>query len=68
MKTRRKKRFIAGAVCPACGKMDTMMLYMEHGVEKVTCVDCGDTQVQTQAEVDKATREAEQVIGVFRPE
>jgi hypothetical protein len=48
--------------------MDTMMLYMEHGVEKVTCVDCGDTQVQTQAEVDKATREAEQVIGVFRPE
>jgi uncharacterized metal-binding protein (TIGR02443 family) len=48
--------------------MDTMMLYMEHGVEKVTCVDCGDTQVQTLAEVDKATREAEQVIGVFRPE
>jgi len=41
------------------------MLYMEHGVEKVTCVDCGDTQVQTKAEVDKATREAEQVIGVF---
>jgi len=34
METRRKKRFIAGAVCPACGKMDTMMLYMEHGVEK----------------------------------
>ena len=32
METRRKKRFIAGAVCPACGKMDTMMLYMEHGV------------------------------------
>ncbi|WP_421165298.1 YheV family putative zinc ribbon protein, partial [Aeromonas dhakensis] len=45
METRRKKRFIAGAVCPACGKMDTMMLYMEHGVEKVTCVECGDTQV-----------------------
>lgn len=68
METRRKKRFIAGAVCPACGKMDTMMLYMEHGVEKVTCAECGDTQVQTQEQVDKATREAEQVIGVFRPE
>jgi Zn ribbon nucleic-acid-binding protein len=26
-----------------------MMLYMEHGVEKVTCVDCGDTQVCTYA-------------------
>ena len=28
----------------------------------------GDTQVQTQEQVDKVTREAEQVIGVFRPE
>ena len=34
----------------------------------MTCVECGDTQVQTQAEVDKVTRETEQVIGVFRPE
>lgn len=68
METRCKKRFIAGAVCPACGKMDTMMLYMEHGVEKVTCVECGDTQVQTEAEVARVTRETEQVIGVFRPE
>ncbi|MCS3459787.1 YheV family putative zinc ribbon protein [Aeromonas rivuli] len=68
METRRKKRFIAGAKCPACGKIDTMMLYMEHGVEKVTCVECGDTQVQTQAAVTEAGRQAEQVIGVFRPE
>ena len=44
------------------------MLYMEHGVEKVTCVECGDTQVQTEAEVARVTRETEQVIGVFRPE
>ncbi|EOD55883.1 YheV family putative zinc ribbon protein [Aeromonas molluscorum] len=68
METRRKKRFIAGAKCPACGKIDTMMLYMEHGVEKVTCVECGDTQVQTQEAVTEAGRQAEQVIGVFRPE
>ncbi|MGE6108944.1 YheV family putative zinc ribbon protein [Aeromonas sobria] len=68
METRRKKRFIAGATCPACGKVDTMMLYLEHGVEKVTCVQCGDTQVQTQEAVAEASRQAEQVIGVFRPE
>ena len=67
METRRKKRFIAGAVCPACGKLDNMMLYMEHGVEKVTCVACGDTQEQTPEEVERVTREAEEVIGVFRP-
>ena len=67
METRRKKRFIAGAHCPACGKIDNMMLYLEHGVGKVTCVACGDTQVQTPAQVEQMTREAEQVIGVFRP-
>ena len=43
------------------------MLYMEHGVEKVTCVACGDTQVQTPEQVERVTREAEEVIGVFRP-
>ncbi|PJG60563.1 YheV family putative zinc ribbon protein [Aeromonas cavernicola] len=68
METRRKKRFIAGAVCPACGKVDNMMLYLEHGVEKVTCVACGDTQVQTQEAVDHAIRQNEQVIGLFHPE
>lgn len=67
METRRKKRFIAGAVCPACGKMDTMMLYLEHGVEKVTCSECGDTQVRPTEEVTGATRAEEEVIGVFRP-
>ncbi|MDO2948134.1 YheV family putative zinc ribbon protein [Aeromonas simiae] len=67
METKRKKRFIAGAVCPACSRQDTMMLYLEHGVEKVTCIECGDTQVRPTDEVTQATREAEQVIGVFRP-
>lgn len=67
METRRKKRFVAGAVCPACGKMDTMMLYLEHGVEKVTCIECGDTRGRPGDEVDKATRDNEEVIGVFRP-
>ena len=44
------------------------MLYMEHGVEKVTCVDCGDTQVQTRPRWTKATREAGAGHpGVFRP-
>ena len=34
---RQKKRFIAGASCPECNAMDTMMLYKEHDVEKVEC-------------------------------
>ena len=48
-----KKRFIAGAVCPKCKAMDTMALTKENGVEKVTCVSCGNQMVQTEAQVEK---------------
>lgn len=63
-----KKRFIAGAVCPKCRAMDTMALTKEHGVEKVTCVSCGEQMVQPEAQVEKQVRAAEQVIGVFKQE
>lgn len=43
---RQKKRFIAGASCPECNAMDTMMLYKEHDVEKVECVQCGHKMTQ----------------------
>lgn len=62
-----KKRFIAGAVCPKCKAMDTMALTKENGVEKVTCVSCGEQMVQTEAQVDEVVRQHEQVIGVFKP-
>ena len=62
-----KKRFIAGAVCPKCKAIDTMALTKENGVEKVTCVSCGEQMVQTEAQVEEVVREHEQVIGVFKP-
>jgi len=63
---RQKKRFIAGASCP--GKaMDTMMLYKEHDVEKVECVQCGHKMTQPEQAVQASTRQFEQVIGVFKP-
>lgn len=62
-----KKRFIAGAVCPKCKAMGTMALTKENGVEKVTCVSCGEQMVQTEEQVEKVVRENEQVIGVFKP-
>ena len=67
MSKTEKKRFIAGAVCPKCKAMDTMALTKENGVEKVTCVSCGEQMVQTEAQVSKVEREHEQVIGVFKP-
>ena len=35
------KRFIAGAVCPACGVQDSVRLFRKEGCEIRECVDCG---------------------------
>ncbi|TRX73862.1 YheV family putative zinc ribbon protein [Pseudomonas mangiferae] len=35
------KRFIAGAVCPACSAMDTIRMWNVDGVPHRECVTCG---------------------------
>lgn len=67
MTVKQKKRFIAGAVCPKCKAIDTMALTKEDGVEKVTCVSCGDQMTQSEPQVEEVVRQHEQVIGVFKP-
>ncbi|PHR85240.1 MAG: DNA-binding protein [Colwellia sp.] len=67
MKNKIKKRFIAGAVCPKCKAQDTMALTKEDGVEKATCVNCGEQMTQSEPQVQKVVRQHEQVIGVFKP-
>jgi len=34
-----RRRFIAGAVCPRCGKMDKIVVDMESQTRE--CIDCG---------------------------
>lgn len=34
-----RRRFIAGAVCPRCGKMDKIVVYTETQTRE--CIDCG---------------------------
>jgi uncharacterized metal-binding protein (TIGR02443 family) len=63
-----KKRFVAGATCPKCRAMDTVMLYFENNVEKIQCVKCDYQDSQTNKKVTQATRTSENVIGVFKPE
>lgn len=36
-----KKRFIAGAVCPACSEQDKIVMWDEDGVPHRECVACG---------------------------
>ncbi|GAA0343474.1 YheV family putative zinc ribbon protein [Bowmanella denitrificans] len=67
MSEKIRKRFIAGATCPKCQAMDTLMLYMQNNIEHVECVSCGHKQSQPQDQVKAATRSSESVIGVFKP-
>jgi uncharacterized metal-binding protein (TIGR02443 family) len=67
MSNKNRKRFIAGATCPTCKSLDTLMLYFENNVEKLACVKCDYKDTQAQAEIKSATRTSESVIGVFKP-
>lgn len=66
--SKNKRRFISGATCPECKAMDTMVLFLENNVEKVECVKCHHQMVQPEGAVQGATRQFEQVIGVFTPD
>lgn len=45
------KRFIAGAVCPRCAKMDKIMMFTDDAGEQVReCVECGFTDAMSDAE------------------
>lgn len=66
MVERKKKRFVAGAKCPTCNEIDVIQLFKVDGVETIECVSCGYTQAQADGEVSTATRDFEQMIGVFK--
>ncbi|GLP95778.1 YheV family putative zinc ribbon protein [Paraferrimonas sedimenticola] len=64
--TKLKKRFIAGARCPKCNAQDSIMLFMQNGVETIECSDCGHTQTQGSDAQQKSA--GGDLIGVFKPE
>ncbi|CAB0150617.1 hypothetical protein PSI9734_01060 [Pseudidiomarina piscicola] len=78
---RTRKRFIAGAECPACQATDTLMLLVTEKdsgelEEQVQCVACQHsfTEKDKQSEAEAATSAAtkavhdDNVIGIFKPE
>ncbi len=52
------QRFIAGAVCPKCEAMDSLLLNMLD--QSIECVDCGYQQTELERDNDKATQQAKQ--------
>lgn len=56
------RRFIAGAVCPRCGAMDTILVDSVNDCRE--CVECGFTD---QRPDDKASAATEPATRVSRP-
>ena len=57
MTSKPKRRFIAGAVCPRCGKMDKIIVDMESQTRE--CIDCGfseDRPTENSAATELHTR------------
>lgn len=57
MTSKPPRRFIAGAVCPRCGKMDKIVVDMESHTRE--CIDCGfseDRPVENTASTEPPTR------------
>ena len=67
MSNKQRKRFIAGATCPQCRSIDSIMLYFENNVEKLQWVKCDYKDVQSSTDVSEQVASSADVIGVFKP-
>lgn len=62
-----KKRFISGAICPACQAQDSLVVWSENNIEHAECVKCGHQLVQPDADVSDHVQNNGQMIGLFKP-
>ncbi len=63
-----RKRFIAGATCPACQQTDTLAMWRENNVEVVACVRCAHQMREAGKQHQESGRKNGQLIGIFQPE
>ncbi|UJF19206.1 YheV family putative metal-binding protein [Vibrio sp. SS-MA-C1-2] len=66
-----RKRFIAGATCPACQKEDTLRWWSIENIEHIECVACEHQDQRSMKSTIKSkepsTEVSDQVIGIFTP-
>lgn len=73
-----KKRFIAGAICPACKAMDSIKMYRVDDVDYRECVSCGFEdkmhfkpqvrEMETRVNVTDEQKQAQtQVVKILQP-
>jgi uncharacterized metal-binding protein (TIGR02443 family) len=53
MNQRTKKQFIAGAICPECKEMDSLVLFTEE--QQIECVSCDFKQTSEQRDAALST-------------
>lgn len=68
---KKTQRFIAGANCPKCNEIDTLLVDSED--ESIECVECGFTQTaqdrdtkQTEEQVSKSIPKKVNVSNIIR--
>ena len=71
------KRFIAGAVCPRCSLMDTLVTYSKDGKSFRECVSCGFSdemrfqqqgrELDTRVNITDAMKKAETQVLTLEP-
>lgn len=44
------KRFISGVTCPACGRLDSIVLYTDKDLKRAECIECGHKMIEETGE------------------
>jgi uncharacterized metal-binding protein (TIGR02443 family) len=52
MNNKQKKQFIAGAVCPECNDMDSLVLFVDD--QRIECVSCDFIQTSEQRDAEQS--------------
>jgi uncharacterized metal-binding protein (TIGR02443 family) len=60
---KKNQRFVAGAVCPQCDEMDSLLLDMID--QSIACVDCGYQQTESERDAEYTARQDEPVKKVI---
>ncbi len=59
------RRFIAGARCPGCGNVDTIVLMQEQGEQIFECVECGFHERMSESSQSAEKKSSEEIIQLF---
>ncbi len=64
--TPKKKRFIAGAVCPECKQMDKIVMYPDE--KRVECIQCEYEEIMDgeAEEVEPQLEQSKDTVSVVR--